>query len=228
MNSKRIVILGDSLGMPTGNGEVEYEDTYPYLLTNIVTNCEVISRHRRTNDTSKQLNNQNFFDDIEMLKPDFLVVHLGIVDCAPRIFSRFQNAIVSILPSVIRRRVLRVVSNFRYSMTKLNNKTYVKKNKFKENVEKIVDISNMMSVQLLFIEILITSEENNAKSYNFNKNIIEYNNIIRVASRPEHVRLIRYPSQNDYLLRDGIHINKKGNEFLANKINEQVGQLIKQ
>ncbi len=227
MNSKRIVILGDSLGMPRGDSEIEYEDTYPYLLMNNLKNYEVIPRHRRTNDTSKQLSSQNIFDDIEMLKPDVLVVHLGIVDCAPRVFSRFQNAIVSILPSVIKGIILRAVSNFRYRITKLNNKTYVKKNIFKKNIKNFIDISDEMGIQLLFIEILMTSQENDNRSYNFKNNITEYNKIIEVAARSKCVYLIKYNPQNDYLLKDGIHINKKGNEFLANKIHELVGQLIK-
>ena len=228
MNSKRIVILGDSLGMPRarGYGEIDYEDTYPYLLMNSIKNCEFISRHRRANDTNKQLISQYIKDDIEMLKPDILVVHLGIVDCAPRVLLRYQNAIVSILPSMIRKIILKIISKFRYDITKLNNKTYVKKNKFKENIGKIVDISDRIGMQLFFIEILITNEENNKRSYNFNKNIMEYNAIIEMSAMSKHVSLIKYDPKNNYLLNDGIHINKKGNKFLANKINELVGQLI--
>jgi acyl-CoA thioesterase I len=226
MNSQRIVLLGDSLGMPTGSEEIEYEDTYPYLLKIDLKHFEIISRHRRTNDTSKQLSSQRIFDDIEMLKPDVLVVHLGIVDCAPRVFSRFQNAIFSMLPVIVVRNILRIISHFRYNITKLNNKTYVKKDKFKINIEKFIDISNEMGMQLLFIEILMTSQKNDNRSYNFKNNIIEYNKIIEAASSSGNVGLVKYDTK-DFLLKDGIHINKEGNKFLAHKISEKIANLVK-
>lgn len=218
----RIVLLGDSLGMPTGFDEVEYEDTYPYLLNKRLVNFEIISRHVRANDTTRQLSEQNVFDDIEMLKPNYLVVHLGIVDCAPRVFSKIEHAIINLLPIRINKIILSVTSKYRIILTKLFQKVYVKPEKYKSNLIKLIEISEKKSIQLIFIAILKTSEENIKKSYKFKENIEQYNFILKELCNLRNISLIEYVYPNDYLLPDGIHINKNGNLFLVNEIIRKV------
>ena len=221
MKKKCILLLGDSLGMPTGKDEITYEDTYPYLLSQKLNNFEVISRHRRTNDTSKQLVYQAIFDDIEMINSNYMVVHLGIVDCAPRVFSRFQNAAIGVLPNIITKHVLNFISKHRYTITRLFPKTYVSKQMYNSNLEKFVQISKEHNITLIFIEILQTSEANNRKSYNFKKNIMEYNKVLESIIMKYNIKLIKYDSKN-YLLDDGIHITKEANMYLADEISKLI------
>ena len=218
INKKRIVILGDSLGMPTGIGELEYENTYPYLLQLILNDYEIISRNRRTNDTKKQLSKQNIFDDIEMLKPEYLVVHLGIVDCAPRVFTRTERAILKILPKILSSLIIKFISKYRYIITKTVQKVYTTKNVFEYNLEKFVEISKNSRMKLIFISILDTNDENKRKSYNFKKNIIEYNEIMEKVCKTNKIKLIKYSYPNNFLLNDGIHINKEGSKFIADEL----------
>jgi len=223
----RIVLLGDSLGMPTGKDEVIYEDTYPYILSKKLINFEIISRHRRTNDTLKQLATQNLFDDIEMLNPNYLVIHLGIVDCAPRVFSRLQQVLIRFLPNVIQKVILKFISNYRYNITKIFQKVYVTPEQYKINIAKFIEISKQNNIKLIFIAILQTNAINNKKSFNFKQNIDTYNEILEQLCLDNKITLIKYEYPNNFLLHDGIHINQNGNNFLAEQISSVVSGQIK-
>ena len=82
----RIIILGNSLSIPRPDDQVDYVNTYPYIL--VKSGYEVINRSRRINDIEIQSTEQNMLDDVDYLRPDYVVIHLGIVECAPRIFSK--------------------------------------------------------------------------------------------------------------------------------------------
>ena len=105
---QRIVIVSDSLSMPRPSEQpisLLYEETYPYLLKKQLNNeYEIINRGRRSNTVIDQCNDQNIFDDILYFYPKFVVVHLGICDCAPRLFSkRFGKYIIgNIRPAFLR------------------------------------------------------------------------------------------------------------------------------
>lgn len=206
--------------MPTGKekGELKYNETYPYLLTHKLPDYEVISKHRRTNDTTKQLAKQCIADDIELIKPDIMVVHLGIVDCAPRVFSRFQNALIHILPTKISKPIVGIVSKYRYQITKHVRKVYVNKQSFERNIEEFVKISLENDIKLILVSILRTNEKNKSKSFGFEENIEEYNSIIGSVAEQNNIPLIKYPYPNNFLFGDGIHINQAGSLFLCIEI----------
>jgi len=84
-----ITILGDSLDMPRLNENILYKDTYAYKLDSLLGNDYlVINRSRRANTILEQANRQNINDDILSSESEYFIIHLGIVDCAPRLFSK--------------------------------------------------------------------------------------------------------------------------------------------
>lgn len=216
----RILLLGDSLGMPVGKDILIYDDTYPFLIKSILEEHEVISRHKRTNDTKKQLSGQCIFDDIEMINPDFMVVHLGIVDCAPRLFSRAENAILKMLPIYVRSRIINISSRYRYYLTKMFKKKYVSINEYQKNIELFEGLSKKNNINLIFIEIIKTNEINEKKSYRFKESIELYNSALLKACQVYKRPLVRYNYPNNYLLEDGIHLNKIGSKYIADRVVE--------
>jgi lysophospholipase L1-like esterase len=221
MRCKRIVIIGDSLAMPRPEEGVEYEDTYPYLL--FKKGYEVINRSRRANDIKIQTIEQNILDDVIYLKPDVLVIHLGIVDCAPRIFKRYEKRIINILPSLMKKLIINICSKYRYFITKYRKITYVNEREFEENIIKIIETAKSISKQIIIIKILNTLERNDKRSYNFNKNIQKYNKILEKIANKYNIELIDPNSfGKNGLLKDGIHINKQMHQYLFNKIKEKI------
>ena len=77
----KILCIGDSLTLPR-NG-VNYEDTWFYLIKQNFLNFEFISSFKRA-ITSNILNEH---DSLELYSPDYAIIQLGIVDCAPRLIK---------------------------------------------------------------------------------------------------------------------------------------------
>jgi lysophospholipase L1-like esterase len=208
--------------MPRPDEGVEYEDLYSYLL--LKEGHEVINRSKRANDTNIQTQKQNLLDDIIFLKPDILILHLGIVDCAPRIFKRHEKRIVNILPFLIRKLIINICSKHRYFITKFRKITYVNEGKFEKNIIKLIETAKNFSKKIIIIKILNTLEENDKRSYNFNNNIQKYNKILeKISNKYNYIEII---DPNLFgkkgLLNDGIHINKQMHQYLFNKIKEKI------
>jgi lysophospholipase L1-like esterase len=214
---KKAVILGDSLGMPRIN--LAYEKTYPFLLNDNFANIQFISKNKRANTTAKQAMHQNILDDIIFIKPDIVFIHLGIVDCAPRLFSESQRKVLSKL-KYLGKPIVRFCKKHRLVITKYFPKVYVKKELFRISLESIIKESKNFTDKIFVINILKTSKTNMGKSFGFETNIIEYNQVLEDICAKENVNLIDINTiKNELmLLGDGIHINEKGNEILANTI----------
>lgn len=220
MIDKRIVIIGDSLAMP--RYEVPLEETYPYLLNKVWKNCEIIVRNRRANTTKSQVSSQNILDDIIFLKPQIVIIHLGIVDCAPRLFTKIEQLILSKLKWV-NKFIISFFSKYRFFFTKINPKVYVNKKEFHKYSLKLIQECKKNGVEnILVLNICDTTSENKKKSFNFENIICEYNNILNNVIKEENVLLIDINSiiKEDMLLTDGIHLNQIGHKKILEAIRE--------
>lgn len=217
MNKKKsITILGDSLSMPRKKDGIAYENTYSCMLKNY--NFDVINRSRRANDTSKQCELLNISDDILDYDSDIYIIHLGIVDCAPRVFTRRESKVISLLPNFFRKLILKFVSKFRRIITKYRKITYVNSKKFQENLDFI--LKYLRNKKVILINILDTNELNIERSFGFDTNIKNYNKIIESFKKNENITLIDSNSLpcSKKLIEDGIHISKEMHKCLAEKI----------
>jgi acyl-CoA thioesterase-1 len=78
----KIACIGDSLGMPREN--VLYEDTWFFRVQQSHPEKMFISCFQRSLTTDMLLDN---FDEYSFIKPDYLILQLGICDCAPRLIN---------------------------------------------------------------------------------------------------------------------------------------------
>ena len=214
---QQIVILGDSLGMPRLEEDLKYSDTYPCLLKEA--NFDVINRARRANDTFKQSEPLNLSDDISDFEGDIYIVHLGIVDCAPRIFSKKESKILSLLPGSIRKLITNTASKYRNQITKYRNITYVNSKDFEKNLKKIIN-HIAKNKKIILIKILDTDDNIKERSFNIASNINTYNEIIEQVALEYECDLID-PNLlfcTNKLLEDGIHINLDMHTCLTSEI----------
>ena len=106
---------------------------------------------------------------------------MGIVDCAPRIFSMKEKIIFSkIRPRFIRNKLLKFLSAHRFFITKYFKKYYTKINDFNKYyrliIKEIIKIPQLKKI--IIINISSTNKNNNNKSYNFGYQINKYNHIL--------------------------------------------------
>ncbi len=216
---QRIVILGDSLGM--ARPEIKLEETYPYILQRSLSDFELYAKHRRANDSAMQSLPQTILDDITIFKPDILIIHLGIVDCAPRLFSRFeQRALWSL--KIINKYIIAFMSKRRVFFTKRFPKVYVDRESYRKHMRTLILSGKKSAKRVIVVNIADTSEENKKRSYGFEENIKQYNEVLSSLVEEHEVELLDMYEifEESMLMDDGIHLNAKGNTVLAKKIEE--------
>lgn len=202
------------MGLPRVN--LPYEQTYPYLLQQELGRNEVVPRNLRLNDTAHQF--KMMHEDVGLFKPDVVVMQLGIVDCAPRLFWRFEHKLVSYINKFIP--VVGFISKFRYPLTRVFPKVYVSKNRFRTNLRKIFNYLRKHDIETIVINIADTSEVNKSKSYKYEDNIRDYNAILYDETPDKNLFIDIFSYGSDILLEDGIHLNEYGNKVVADKILE--------
>ena len=205
--SCRIVVLGNSLPIPRPEDGVGYHDTYPYILTSM--GFEVINKSKRINDIEIQSIETNLLDDVDAFQPNYLIMHFGIVDCSPRLFTKNNRKLLGILLNIITNNIIIFFSKYRYAITR-----------FRKIIVRVK--KNNKNIKIIVINITQTNEENRRKSYGFSSNISKYN---KIFSKLEcdfgpYLTLIDSNLYKNGLLKDGIHINTGMNRYLACKISK--------
>lgn len=216
----RISIVGDSLALP--RPEVKHIETYAHLL--YTDGNEVINCGRARQDTKIAASNEYIKRDILFLEPEVVIIHLGIVDCSPRLFSRTQIRLVKILPEYINKPLINLVSKHRYKITKLRRIVYVKPGDFKNNITKLIKNSLGLDpkMKIVFIKIMEDKKELNKKSFNIDTNIRDYNTIIESVCDEYGIETIDPNICPNGLLNDGIHINKFAHKYIANELTQRI------
>ena len=133
--SCRIVVLGNSLPIPRPEDGVGYHDTYPYILTSM--GFEVINKSKRINDIEIQSIETNLLDDVDAFQPNYLIMHFGIVDCSPRLFTKNNRKLLGILPNIITNNIIIFFSKYRYAITRFR-KIIVRVKKNNKNIKNII------------------------------------------------------------------------------------------
>jgi lysophospholipase L1-like esterase len=226
----RIIIFTDSLGRPrpdiSDTEKTEYEDVYGYKLKKYFDNkheIELIYIDSLDTDDAIYWSQRM----VAFRKPDIVIFQFGLNDCVPRLFKKNSKSII--LNNFFKKITFNVfflaMSYFRRQITFLRRIVYVSKEKFFINLTTIKSEILKYNNSCKFIILSIAkSDKNNLRSFNYNKNIDEYNNIfLEVFGQKNYIDVNSILNQDDFI-SDNIHLSKKGHlkiyQVLKNKIEE--------
>lgn len=242
-NTKIITIVGDSLCQVSSDQKIFYKETYPFLLQKMFDANEYIVKlsSRSTNQVIKQSSSDNLNTDVLFNGSEYVIIHLGIVDCAPRLFGYIEDRIVFVLShipviKILVGLVIKFKSKYRRFFTKNFPKTYVTRKIFKDRYSFIIkEIKEKAKPKKIFIiNIADTSERNKERSFNFEKNISDYNQILKniYLENKDSCELIDFYSEtlnNKKLIveDEGIHLTREGHLHLAGLLHERINKIIK-
>ena len=222
-----ITILGDSLSLARSENGIFFKQTYSYLL-NKKFNGEYLflNKSKRGNTTKNQINPQNIYDDIITTNSKYFIIQIGIVDCSPRIISMKEKVILRYFFSEkIQNIYIGFKSKYRRFITRNFPKTYVSLDDFNDNFELLIQtILKQTDVKkIALINIADTNNGNKYRSYGFENNIINYNQVIstlqkKFKSKVELIDLFSLSKNNNIILDDGIHITREAHIIIANEI----------
>lgn len=228
----KIAILADSLALPREDvgGDEPLEVTYPFLLDQSLRRRFgaaapiIFERGMRRRTIEYVLDEWN--ELVELRKPQIVIVHVGIVDCAPRVFLRREASLVANLRfRWLRNRIFRFTHDHRRRIVEFRRKVYVPLPRFERLVERVVQKARETKVQsLVFINIIRPPDAAEERSPGFQRNVIAYNQVLQQQTKHDFVSLIDlnqllYDSGGSHALTvDGIHLNERGHALLAKQL----------
>lgn len=226
-NLKIITVVGDSLSMVRSDAEVRLEDLYAYKLQEkLGSGYYVVLRNKRANNTTTQSDHQNLQDDVLCNNSRYIIFHLGIVDCAPRLMTRKERLLLKIFRMDKQTNFyVRFKSRHRRFFTKLFAWQIVTKDEFRDNFLKMIDFVRKTHGDVIkgivIVNIADTSDINKHRSFNYEKNILEYNKVLLdiVNANRDLCTLIDIYSESknniNMILNDGMHLSTTGHNLLS-------------
>lgn len=234
----KVVILADSLALPREEvgGDRCFEVTYPFLLHDLLvtrfgTSAPlIIERGMRLRTVEAVLT--DWHEQVTLRHADVVVVHVGVVDCAPRVFLRRENAFLARRPTWIREPVLRFVHKHRRRIIQTRPRVYVGLDRFRRHIEEVTQKAQAARLEsLVYINIVEPPQAIEERSPGFQRNVELYNKVLAQQSAHPRVSLIDLnraiadAGGSDKLTLDGVHLNVQGHEILAKLLANDVGAL---
>jgi len=225
----RIIIFTDSLGRPRPdinmNDKTLYADVYGYKLKKYFDKDEVELLYIESLDTKDALHWSQRM--VAFREPDLVIFHLGINDTVPRIFKKGSRNIIfnPLFRKITFDFFLKFFSYFRYVITKIRPIVYVSKEDFYKNFQNMMDEIKKYNKNTQFIAIGISkSDIHNKKSFGYNKNIIEYNEILLKIFEENYIN-INTIVDNSGLIADNLHLTKESHQELFLVLKKRIEEL---
>jgi acyl-CoA thioesterase I len=234
----KISILADSLALPrckewyNEKSDVPYEHTYPYTLDRSLKEIYgerspiIMERGMRARTIVDV--GSDWWEMVQLRSPEVVIVHVGVVDCAPRLLLQKEHDFVDkIRPIKLRDKILDVLSkNRRKLITLFPNRVYVPFATFEERVHELVRLAETDGVKrLILVNIIKPTEALEFRSPGFRKNVDLYNSCLYKSSVGKASvsfvdldKIIADHGGAEVLTTDGIHINSQGHALLADRL----------
>jgi acyl-CoA thioesterase I len=159
-----------------------------------------------------------------------VIVHVGVVDCAPRVFLRREGSFVAnIRFAWLRERILKFAHDHRRAIIQRRRRVYVPLPRFERLVQTVGEKAGEAKLKsLVFINIISPPDSVEERSPGFQNNVIAYNRVLQQQTKHKWVSLIdlnglvQSEGGSEKLTFDGIHLNERGHELLANEIQKQI------
>lgn len=153
-------------------------------------------------------------------EPDVVFFHFGINDCAPRLFKKhgFNILLNDIFRKITFDIFLKLMSKFRYVITKYREIRFVSSDKFVENITTLErEILKYNSSCEFFFLGISGDDRMDKKSYGYNLSVEEYNICLRNKYEKKFIDVNEIASKYG-LISDCVHLSKESHAALAMKI----------
>jgi len=213
---QRWLIIADSLALPRPG--VTYQATWPYLLQREFPNCDWVNLARRSSVTTRLVTDgDSGADCLEFYAPDGVILHLGICDCAPRLYrqgSIFQHLVYR-LPGNLGRRISDLLESYRGRRA---DNALVGERQFRTNLENYLQRCKEAGVKVIALEIMPVGKEMIGKNPGIVGQIEKYNRIYRdFAASSGHMKVVKIfdaAANIEQFTLDGYHLNEQGNRLV--------------
>jgi len=196
----RVLLITDSLGCP--RPEIDVKHTWTNKILSKYSNKVEVYTYCYPGLSADDIN----INYVKFLKPDLIVLQVGVVDACRRALSRNELFVIRHIP-IIKRLVGHFCKKWHYTITKIRNVHYLSEEKFKNIILKIKEETN---AHMLFISIAPAGKGLTSKVYNVSGDIVKYNDAVQDIVG---LKILNPYTEcvDKYILSDGHHLNIKGN-----------------
>lgn len=227
MSEKKLLVLGDSLALPRPNRmdtpEKGAETTYPWHLSAPDTPFHVTlvaQRYYSTDSAVAQLCNEP-----DLAHCDAAIIHLGLNDCANRMFLEHERLSLAILPEALREKIVTFAQRYRRNiLMKLPKRTYVPLDRFRKNLGVITHLLQKGGcTKILLTTVLLPPSKFWQATPGLNGNFATYNHEIFAATDEVDVlafdfdRLAWGGGLEQTVGPDGMHLSDAGHRLFASE-----------
>lgn len=225
-----VVIIGDSLGAPRPWVGVDLKRTYALQLAAFLGGGFFVANYSTSDNSSERSVKESFLRTyVRRAGISFAIIHLGIVDCAPRLLSNFERLLGAIASrnrffNFYFKCYVNLKSRHRYWLTKRFPRTLVPLASYEANfrclISALIHTNPIKSIYLL--EVAYPGNVLLEKSFNILGNINAYNDALhRIAMEyPGLIEVIGVFEQTkinpDWITQeDGHHILPEAHDWIA-------------
>lgn len=212
-----ILVVGDSYGLPRLNSRTDevalaYQETYPEILRCLCLDkfnedIRLLNRCQHVNTTHTLITGE--INQLWFLKPDFVIIQLGIVDLWPakrRKIPPIQEELAGLDP-------------------------WVNAKKYKENIEKFCECALELGSKIILVSVPRVSKGITFKYGDIEERIDNYNSVLeKLSDETEDIfyldwkRIMGVFPEYKLIGEDGIHLKKEGSQILAEVISRVIAE----
>ena len=222
----RICVVGDSLSMPRVEPDcrVLWHDTWPHLLWKMllptVPEVEMVVRSKRAR-TAHALDP---VENVEWVRPAVLILQVGVVDSAPRVFSPCQRRVLAsrFVPQPIRERLTGFASTHRAALVAANPlaKVYTPPTVYRSAMEAMRRAAMAAGVRRVAVVPTVVAPALIERVGAYATNADLFNRVLRLVWGPAvlddgEMEVLR---NDESFVPDGIHLSPLGNARLAERL----------
>ena len=214
----KFLILTDSIGNPRSfpaSEITQLEETYPYILRDKFKDS-TFWQLSYGNITTEQLLSQAI-GYLSNWKPDFTIIHSGIIDSRPEAFTEFQKMVITTFSG----RLFRYLKKYVYhpKLIKRRQVHRVTKTNFGKTAKKLKLLFEQSKI--FWLEICAADGYESARP-GVNKRIEDYNQIIKVIYGEGFVQVKEKMLEVGGFNVDNMHWNKYGHKVVADILLERI------
>ena len=230
---RRVLIIGDSNCLPRREGK--YRHSWVSLLKQALAGDDIIVLADGSRTTEYLALNPRTRPDgkidydpssLEMFDPAIVILNLGIVDCAPRLFTRNESRVLGLLPTPLRKTA---IATARWLRSRTARRVYVHRGAFEHNVRQYLDRCSAVPVEkIIIIGIPSPDARCTRKNPGIRQAVADYNAILArlAAGRPWAVLVDPlHPEQeiSELYTEDGYHLSTRGHVIVFEALARALG-----
>ena len=223
--NKKVLFLGDSLGLPRPNRSVLAHQTWCHLTHNEFKNKNMDFFYYLTGGAHTRsifwMRKEGYLSAYD---PDIIILQVGIVDCASRVLGEGTVKIISILP-IINVLIKKFIKKFHKPLQRLRNITYVRQNEFRKNLEALKSLFN--GAEFIVIPIAPASNDYIDFMPKISENIKTYNSILEDVFPKKVLSNVYKQHPIEHLILDDYHhLSIGGHKVVSSEVCKRLNGLL--